>query len=136
MGIYESSDRSIPPDTETYYETVASQEEVYIEETEEELRITLTADSPGLRTNNWIVVESHTEQRTHWRAADQVADANGDLQTVAPVEQQLDRAAEQLITGDSDDAPLSEDVVEQMLQGNPKPRLDARPTPINSLVKP
>ena len=44
MGIYESSDRSIPPDTETYYETVASQEEIYLEETEEELRMILESD--------------------------------------------------------------------------------------------
>lgn len=40
MAINISSDKNIPID-EAYYETVASQEEVYLEETEEELRAIL-----------------------------------------------------------------------------------------------
>ena len=39
-----NDDKSIPTDTETYYETVASQEEIYLEETEEEVRAILTGD--------------------------------------------------------------------------------------------
>jgi hypothetical protein len=41
MSIYKSSDESIPRDTEAYYEAVASQEEIYLEEVEEELRAIL-----------------------------------------------------------------------------------------------
>ena len=39
--IYKSNDESIPRDTEAYYEAVASQEETYLEEVEEELRAIL-----------------------------------------------------------------------------------------------
>ena len=41
MSIYKSNDEKIPTDTEAYYEAVASQEEIYLEETEEELRAIL-----------------------------------------------------------------------------------------------
>ncbi len=41
MFIYESNDENIPTDTEAYYEAVASQEEIYLEETEEKLRVIL-----------------------------------------------------------------------------------------------
>jgi len=39
-----NEDKSIPTDTKAYYETVASQEEIYLEETEEEVRAILTSD--------------------------------------------------------------------------------------------
>jgi hypothetical protein len=48
MIIYES-DENIPTDTEAYCEAVASQEEIYIEETEEELRVILESDYPSPR---------------------------------------------------------------------------------------
>ena len=44
MFIYESNGEDIPTDTEVYYEAVASQEEIYLEETEEELRMILESD--------------------------------------------------------------------------------------------
>jgi PHD/YefM family antitoxin component YafN of YafNO toxin-antitoxin module len=37
-------DRNIPIETEDRYETLASQEEIYLEETEEEVRAILTSD--------------------------------------------------------------------------------------------
>ncbi len=83
MSINMRDDNNIPPDTEAYYETVASQEEIYLEETEEELRAILIFDSP-------CPSES--------------------------VDETLDEAAEELITGDSDDPPLSEETVEEMLR--------------------
>lgn len=46
--IYESNDENIPTDTETCYEEVASQEEIYLEETEEEIRMILISDDPPL----------------------------------------------------------------------------------------
>jgi hypothetical protein len=46
--IYESNDKNLPPDSETYYEAVASQEEIYLEETEEEIRMILISDDPPL----------------------------------------------------------------------------------------
>jgi hypothetical protein len=38
MSINMGNEKNIPPDTEACYETVASQEEIYLETTEEELR--------------------------------------------------------------------------------------------------
>lgn len=84
MLIYESNDKSIRPGTEAYYEAVASQEEIYLEETEKELGLILEFDEPPPLPN-----ESPDQQR--------------------------EQAAEELITGDSDDPPLSEGAVEKML---------------------
>jgi hypothetical protein len=85
MSIYKSNDESIPTDTEAYYEAVASQEEIYLEETEEELRAILVCEDPA------------------------PSDVTGE---------QLDHAAEELVTGDSDDPPLSEEEVAEMLRVN------------------
>ena len=46
MSIHTGNDKNIPIDTEACYETVASQEEIYLEETEEEVRAILTSDDP------------------------------------------------------------------------------------------
>ena len=88
MFIFGVCNESIPADTEeAYYETVASQEEIYLEEIEEELRLTLESDDlPPLSQ------KSPNQQQEH--------------------------AVEELITGDSDDQPLGEDTVEEMLLDN------------------
>jgi hypothetical protein len=85
MFIYESNAENIPTDTEAYSEAVASQEEIYLEETEEELRVILEFDDP---------LPPRSERSS----------------------QQREPAAEELITGDSDDPPLSEEAVEEMLR--------------------
>lgn len=46
MFIDEGSDKNIPARTEAYYEEQAIQEEIYLEETEEELRMILEFDDP------------------------------------------------------------------------------------------
>ena len=83
-------------DADVYYETVASEEEIYLEETEEEVfEVLITEDESTLRKNplNRICVgETLNEQRIH--------------------------AAEELITGDSDDPPLSEEDVSKLLGQN------------------
>ena len=52
LFIYESDDENIPTNTEAYYETVASREEIYLEKTEEEVRAILTSgdQSPSQTT--------------------------------------------------------------------------------------
>ena len=40
------SNSNIPPDTDASYEAVASREEIYLEETEEELRAIFVSDNP------------------------------------------------------------------------------------------
>jgi hypothetical protein len=44
MSSHESNDEEIPIGSEAYFEQVASQEEIYLEETEEELRMILVFD--------------------------------------------------------------------------------------------
>ena len=90
MSINLNKDQNIPTDTEAYSETVASQEEIYLEEREEELRAILVSDDP--------------------------APSDG-------VDEEPVHAAEELITGDSDDPPLSEEVVAEMLRNDPAQRL-------------
>jgi len=83
-------------DADVYYETVASEEEIYLEETEEEVfEVLITEDESVLRKNplnRTCVGETLSEQRIH--------------------------AAEELITGDSDDPPLSEEDVSKLLSQN------------------
>ena len=45
-----------------------------------------------------------------------MTDENNDLRIAESLEKQLDHAAEELITGDSDDPPLSEEAVVEMLR--------------------
>ena len=45
-----------------------------------------------------------------------MTDANNDFRMAESVEEELDHAAEELITGDSDDPPLSEETVLEMLR--------------------
>jgi hypothetical protein len=47
MSININNDKNIPTDTDAYYETVASQEDIYLEVTEEELRAILTSGDPS-----------------------------------------------------------------------------------------
>jgi hypothetical protein len=85
MPISLNDDKNISAETEACYEIVASQEEVYLEETEEEIRAILIFATPCVPER-----------------------------AVEPLEQ----AAEELITGDADDPPLSDDTVEEMLRVN------------------
>ena len=45
-----------------------------------------------------------------------MTDANNNPRIVESFDEQLDHAAEELITGDSDDPPLSEEAVVEMLR--------------------
>ena len=87
MFVYQSSDQPVRADLETYSEAVASQEEMYLERVEEDLRTILVSDD---------LTPSPSE---------------------AP-EQLRKHAQEELIIGDSDDPPLSEEAVEGLLLDN------------------
>ena len=69
---------------EAYYEEQASQEEIYLEQVEENLRVTLTS-----------------ETTTTPSAAKTLDD-------------QLNHTGEELLTGDSNDAPLGEETITEM----------------------
>ena len=101
MSIYKSNDESIPTDAEAYYEAIAFQEEIYLEEVEEELRAILVFGDPS---------PSRKEAKRS------MSDANNDPGIAESLDEQLNHAAEELITGDSDDPPMSEEVVAEMLR--------------------
>jgi hypothetical protein len=99
MSIKMSDDKTtlkkIPTDTEAHEEKVASQEEKYLEKTEEKLRAILISEDPS------------TCQETVCVDCCFVADS--------PY-QELDHAAEELITGDSDDPPLGREAIVEILR--------------------
>ena len=88
--------KSIPTDADARAEKVASQEEKYLETTEENLRAVLISEDAS----------SYEQQETG--CVDCCLVANG-------LDEELDDAAEELITGDSDDPPLSEGAVVAIL---------------------
>lgn len=69
---------------EAYYEEQASQEEIYLEQVEENLRATLTSGTTMTPS------------------------------AAKTLDDQLNHAGEELLTGDSDDAPLSEETITEM----------------------
>ena len=84
MSVYETNDERITIQTDTY-ELRASQEEFYLEETEEELRMMLECDETTSSSSKTSLPD-------------------------------LENEIEDLLTGDSDDPPLSEDHVNDALQ--------------------
>ena len=99
MSMYEDNGRNISNDAEAHYEAVASQEEFYLEEVEEELRAIL-------------IFGDETSSQSE---AQRSPSAKSDPRCAASLEEQITHAAEELITGDSDDSPLSEEAVAEML---------------------
>lgn len=100
-SIYKSNDEEIPTDTGAYYEAVASQEEIYLEETDEELPAILIFGYPS------------SSRREVKRS---MPDVNNVPRAAENLDEQLNHAAEELVTGDSDDPPLSEEAVVEMLR--------------------
>jgi hypothetical protein len=116
MSINMSKDKNIPTDTEAYYETVASQEEVYLEEREEELRAILTSyDSSPSQNNSLMLAENRGEREFDCEIERSMTDVNNNPRVADSLDEQLNHAAEELITADSDDPPLSEEAVVEML---------------------
>jgi hypothetical protein len=88
MCSYERSDENISIRIDAYYEELAKQEEIYLEEIEEDVRMILEFEDPP----------------------------------PSPPQQSLDQkraeAAEELIMGDSDDPPVSENVTDEWLNSH------------------
>ena len=53
-----TNDKNIPKDAELYYETLASEEEIYLEETEEELRAILSSEHSAPSESNSLSIDS------------------------------------------------------------------------------
>jgi hypothetical protein len=104
MSIDKSAEENVrndTDDTDVYYEQRASLEEVYIEETEEEVH---------------SVLESYEPAPLQKEVGRSVCGVNDGPHQIESPDEQLDHAAEELITGDSDDPPLSGEAVLEMIQ--------------------
>jgi hypothetical protein len=93
--------------TEAYYEELASQEELYLEEMEEEVRaIVISYISPASQNYRSTVIEVCGEMDLELEVRRSTTDS---------LDEQLVEAAEELITGDSDDPLLRDKAVREML---------------------
>ena len=112
-----NSDKNIPPDSEAHYEELACQEEIYLEETEEELRVILTSDDPPPSLTTAEYSQSiRGEREIDCEVNRSMADAKNNPRMAESPDEPLVDAAEKLITGDSDDPPLSEEEVVETLR--------------------
>ena len=119
MLINMNNDKNIPTDTEACYEERASQEELYLEETEEEVVAILTSYvSPASQSDRSTIIDICAERESDLEIGGVMTDLTNPRMVGNP-DEQLVEAVEELITGDSDDPPLSEDSVQEMLNDSP-----------------
>ncbi len=111
MSIDNSGEDNILSDSDVYYEERASIEEIYLEETEVEVH---------------SVLESYTPTPARKEVGRAASDATEAPHAVESLDEQRDRAAEELITGDSDDPPLSEEAVSEMIQMTHPPKTSSQ----------
>jgi hypothetical protein len=126
MSINMNNDQNIPIDTDAYYEyyeyyeELASQEELYLEETEEEVRAILTSyvsSASGVARS--IVTENCGLREPDLEVTGSMTGPKDNPRITESFNEQLVDASEELITGDADDPPLSEEAVQEMLNDSP-----------------
>jgi len=120
MSINVNNDKNIPIDPDACYEELASQEELYLEETtEEEVVVILTSYvSPASQSDRSTMIDICGERESDLEIEGVMTDLTS-LRMVGNPDEQLVEAAEELITGDSDDPPLNEDSIQEMLNDSP-----------------
>jgi hypothetical protein len=115
-----NNDKNIPIDTDAYYEELARQEELYLEETEEEVVAILTSYVPSASQNDRSLVTEYCGFReSDLEARESLTDPRNDPRIAESHDEQLVEASEELITGDADDPPLSEEAIQGMLNDSP-----------------
>lgn len=119
MSGNKNNDKKPLADQEACYEQIAGQEEIYLEETEEEVSAVLI--SYGVSPSQNDCSTKLGDQNLDWERV-LLTGRNNDLSVAESLDDQLIRAAAELITGDADDPPLSEKVVMDMIRA----ALDAR----------
>jgi len=118
MSINMDNDKNIPIDTGAcfeYYEELASQEELYLEKTEEEVRAILISYVSFASQNDRSTMDICRERESDLEIEGAMTDPKNNPHMPDNPDEQLVDASEELITGDSDDLPLSEEVVVEML---------------------
>jgi len=119
MSINVSNDKNIPIDPDACYEELASQEELYLEETEEEVVAILTSYvSPASQSDRSTIIDICAERESDLEIEGLMTDLTSPRMVGNP-DEQLVEAVEELITGDSDDPPLSEGSIQEMLNDSP-----------------
>lgn len=119
MSINANNNKNIPVDTDAWYEEVASQEELYLEKTEEEVVAILHSYvSPALQSDGSTIMDICAERESDLEIERVTTDLTSPPMVGNP-DEQLVEAAEELITGDSDDPPLSEGSIQEMLNDSP-----------------
>jgi hypothetical protein len=127
MSIKMDNDQNIPINTDAcfeYYEQLASQEEVYLEEIEEEVVTILTAYVSSASQNDRspmtdICVARESDLEIEGPMTNPKINPKINPRMAGDPEAPLVDASEELITGDADDPPLSEEVVQEMLPDSP-----------------
>ena len=124
MSLYKSPEENIPTHTEAYYEELASQEELYLEETEEEVRAILTSYDPSPSRNDRSTMTEHCgEREPDLDVKGYMTDPKNNPRPAESLDEQIVDAVEELITGDADDPPLTEEAIVEMLNDSPAQRL-------------
>ena len=120
MSINANNNKNVPVDTDACYEEVASQEELYLEKTEEEVVAILNFSyvSPASQSDCSTLVDICAERKSDLEIERVTTDLTSPPMVGNP-DEQLVEAAEELITGDSDDPSLSEGSIQEMLNDSP-----------------
>lgn len=123
MSIKMDNDQNIPINTDAcfeYYEQLASQEEVYLEEIEEEVVTILTAYvSSASQNDRSPMTDICVARESDLEIEGPMTNPKINPRMAGDPEAPLVDASEELITGDADDPPLSEEVVQEMLPDSP-----------------
>ena len=118
MSINVNNDKNIPIDPDACYEELASQEELYLEATEEEVVAILTSYVSPASQSDRSTIDICAERESDLEIERVTTDLTSPPMVGNP-DEQLVEAAEELITGDSDDPPLNEDSIQEMLNDSP-----------------
>jgi len=111
-----TDDDDTPTGTQAYYETIASQEEIYLEAVEEELRAFLISYDPyPSRSSDSTFAKTPGERQLDPKRRS-ISDTLNDPRMDGSSDEQLEHHAEELITGDSDDPPIGHEAVVEMLK--------------------
>ena len=115
MLINKNGGNGTPAHSEAYYEIIASQEQIYLEEIEEKLRAILISYDPySSRRNGSASAKAHGEKELDGGSTS-IFEANLDRCLPETPDEYLQHIAEELITGDSDDPPICAETVVEML---------------------
>jgi hypothetical protein len=115
MSININNEKNIPIDTDACYEELASQEELYLEETEVEVVAILTSYVASASQDDHSIVDICAERESDLEIEGAMIDQANNPHMAENLDERLVEASEELITGDADDPPLSEDSVRAML---------------------